>query len=151
MLACELKPALAEAGFLVDSVDLPECDITRPQDVVSAYEKTRPEVVFNCAAYTKVDLAEGEAAAAFAVNADGAGNLARALPKGAALVQLSTDYVFDGSEAGAVRRDRPGPACSPAGRSTREEQAARAKSRCWPRVPPRGSCARGELYWPPAG
>ncbi|QTE30250.1 dTDP-4-dehydrorhamnose reductase [Pengzhenrongella sicca] len=55
------------------------------------------DVVMNCAAYTAVDAAETDEAAAFAVNAVGAANLARAARRaGARLVQISTDYVFDG-------------------------------------------------------
>ena len=55
------------------------------------------DVVINCAAYTRVDDAEIHEDAAYAVNATGAGNLARAAAaSGARLVQISTDYVFDG-------------------------------------------------------
>src|SRR5262245_40833762 len=55
------------------------------------------DVVLNCAAYTKVDRAESEADAAFAVNATGAGNVARACARvGARLIHVSTDYVFPG-------------------------------------------------------
>jgi dTDP-4-dehydrorhamnose reductase len=56
------------------------------------------DVVINAAAYTDVDAAEGDEAAAFAVNATGAGNLADAAAAiGARFVQVSTDYVFDGT------------------------------------------------------
>ncbi|MDQ3850537.1 MAG: dTDP-4-dehydrorhamnose reductase, partial [Actinomycetota bacterium] len=55
--------------------------------------------VVNCAAYTDVDGAEDDAGAAFAVNADGAGDVAAAAAEvGASIVHVSTDYVFDGSK-----------------------------------------------------
>ena len=58
----------------------------------------RPSVVINAAAYTAVDRAESEQAAAFAVNADGPGHLARACAGlGARLIHVSTDFVFSGN------------------------------------------------------
>lgn len=60
------------------------------------------DVVVNAAAWTKVDDAESHEPAAFAVNAVGAANLARACARhGATLVHVSTDYVFDGAGSGA--------------------------------------------------
>jgi dTDP-4-dehydrorhamnose reductase len=59
----------------------------------------RPDAVINAAAFTDVDRAETEAAAAFALNRDGPAALARACADlGAPLVHLSTDYVFDGAK-----------------------------------------------------
>jgi len=56
------------------------------------------DVVVNCAAFTKVDLAEDEPDRAHAVNVTGAGNVARVCAQaGASLIHLSTDYVFSGS------------------------------------------------------
>jgi dTDP-4-dehydrorhamnose reductase len=99
MLARELKAALSSAGFEVASADLPECDITDPKSIAAALDRTSPAWVFNCAAWTQVDRAEKEVDAAYAVNAHGAGNVARALKGSAAsLVHLSTDYVFDGAK-----------------------------------------------------
>jgi dTDP-4-dehydrorhamnose reductase len=64
--------------------------------------------VVNCAAYTAVDAAEADEPAAFAVNAVGPGNLARgAALAGARLVQVSTDYVFDGHAAAPYGEDDP--------------------------------------------
>lgn len=61
-------------------------------------EALRPDVVVNAAAYTAVDRAESEPNVAYAVNASGAGELADAAARVAApIIQLSTDYVFDGS------------------------------------------------------
>lgn len=62
------------------------------------------DVVINCAALTAVDIAETEKARAYAINATGAGNVARACAsKGARLIHISTDYVFSGEFDGAPR------------------------------------------------
>ena len=77
-------------------------DITDPaagDDIVAP-----GDVVINCAALTAVDVAEAEPARAYAVNATGAGNVARACAaRGARLVHISTDYVFGGDFDGAPR------------------------------------------------
>ena len=66
----------------------------------------RPDVVFNATAYNRVDAAETEPAAAFAVNAFAPHFLARAAREaGALLVHYSTDYVFDGTAARPYRED----------------------------------------------
>lgn len=71
-------------------------DITDPAAVESA---VRPgDIVLNCAAYTAVDRAESDTAAAFAINATGPEILARACGRaGARLIHISTDYVFPGT------------------------------------------------------
>jgi dTDP-4-dehydrorhamnose reductase len=73
--------------------------------------RSRAEVVFNCAAYNAVDRAEREPEEADAVNARGAANVARACRElGARLVHFSTNYVFDGTAAGAYSEaDEPRP------------------------------------------
>jgi dTDP-4-dehydrorhamnose reductase len=66
--------------------------------VRDAFGQAQPEVVVNCAAWTAVDAAETNEADALAVNGGGPANLSAAcLSAGARLVQLSTDYVFDGT------------------------------------------------------
>lgn len=73
-----------------------DLDIT-DKTTFEGLERTRPRVIINCAAYTNVDKAEIEPDLAYAVNADGAANLAQLARKiDALLVQISTDYVFDG-------------------------------------------------------
>ena len=75
--------------------DLPDLDITDPAGVAEAIEGV--DVVVNCAAWTDVDGAESNEAAAFHVNAVGPATLARACAaSGARLLQISTDYVFSG-------------------------------------------------------
>ena len=77
-----------------------QLDITDGRAVSSAASEERPEVIINCAAYTAVDKAEEEADLAMAVNEGGAANVARAaLEVGARVVQISTDYVFDGTKS----------------------------------------------------
>ena len=67
--------------------------------------------IINCAAYTAVDKAEDEPDLAFKINADGPRNIAEiAKNKGAKLIHISTDYVFDGTKAEAyVETDPPNP------------------------------------------
>ncbi|HSP08811.1 MAG TPA: dTDP-4-dehydrorhamnose reductase [Candidatus Dormibacteraeota bacterium] len=71
----------------------------------------RPDVVFNCAAYNAVDLAETEVQLAFEVNATGPANIAMACARhGSRFVHFSTNYVFDGSLARPyLESDTPGP------------------------------------------
>ncbi len=81
-------------------------DIRDESSVSRAFADVRPDLVINAAAYTAVDKAEAEREMAFATNADGAGNLARACrATRTALMHLSTDYVFDGSKAGEYTED----------------------------------------------
>jgi dTDP-4-dehydrorhamnose reductase len=83
-------------------------DITDPRAVRRVFETLRPSLVFNAAAYTAVDKAESDEAAAHAVNASGVGHLAQAArDAGARLVQVSTDYVFDGACARPYPPDAP--------------------------------------------
>lgn len=83
-----------------------ELDIRDAKSVETAFARIRPGLVINAAAYTAVDKAESERESAFATNADGAGNVARACTAHAApLIHLSTDYVFDGRKSSAYRED----------------------------------------------
>jgi dTDP-4-dehydrorhamnose reductase len=80
---------------VVVAQDLPDLDITDPEQVARAVEGV--DVVVNCAAWTDVEGAETREAAAFAVNAVGPATLARACASTEArLLHLSTDYVFAG-------------------------------------------------------
>jgi dTDP-4-dehydrorhamnose reductase len=91
-LAARLGPDCAWAGA---HDDLDVADAAAVEGRVAA---TRPDVIFNAAAYNRVDAAETEVAAAVAVNAVGPGLLARSARRaGALLVHVSTDYVFDGA------------------------------------------------------
>jgi len=79
----------------------PDFDLEVPDTVFSAIRTARPDVVVSAAAYTSVDQAEDEPERAFAVNAAGAGAVAAAAAAvGAAVIHLSTDYVFSGEKQG---------------------------------------------------
>ena len=83
------------ADFL--ALDRDQLDITQRQAIWQMVSDYRPDVIINAAAYTAVDKAESEAEQAFAINRDGAAYLAEAAQQiGAAMLHISTDYVFDG-------------------------------------------------------
>jgi dTDP-4-dehydrorhamnose reductase len=83
-----------------------EADLTDPGSVVAAVRDA--DVVVNCAAFTDVDGSEDDQATAFAVNATGAETAARAAAAaGARFVQVSTDYVFDGTGRTPYAEDAP--------------------------------------------
>ncbi len=84
----------------VTCVDVAEFDITDAELCERAILSAAPAVVINCAAYANVDGAEADAERAYAVNGVGAGNVAKAAAAaGARVVQISTEYVFDGSKS----------------------------------------------------
>jgi dTDP-4-dehydrorhamnose reductase len=99
MLGHEVVAAAGRLGHEVAAWDLPECDLTDAGATLDAVRRLEPRAVVNCAAYTDVDGSEADEPAAERVNAQAAGNLARACAAtGARLVHVSTDYVFDGSK-----------------------------------------------------
>ncbi len=117
MLGQDLHQALA--GREVTALGRSELDVTDPDAVDAAV--AGHDIILNCAAYTKVDDAESHEDSAFAVNATGAGNLARAAARhGATLVQLSTDYVFDGTATTPYPEDAPRHPVSAYGRTKAE-------------------------------
>jgi len=109
-LGWELQRTCPKA-YEMTAVDYPEIDITKQTSVKCLLEKQQPDWVINCAAYTNVDKAETDRAAAWAVNGEGAGNLARAVQEiHARLVQVSTDFVFNGNNCRPYRpEDTPDP------------------------------------------
>jgi dTDP-4-dehydrorhamnose reductase len=126
MLGTDLVEALRRSGQQVTPVgraDLDLADRGRVADAVRGHE-----VVVNCAAWTAVDDAEDHEQEAFAVNATVPGLLAAAAREhGARLVQLSTDYVFDGSANDPYPEDAPVAAASAYGRTKAAgEDAVRA-------------------------
>ena len=79
-------------------LDLPEFDMTDPMAVMDTLNEIDPQIVINAAAYTDVDGAEANPDLAYAVNAHGVGNVARACHRlGVPLVHISTNEVFDGT------------------------------------------------------
>lgn len=126
LLGTALGERLPAAGWRVAAaVGHAECDISDAAAVRSLIEATRPDVVFNAAAYTDVDRAESEPAAVDAVNAAGAENVARAAAAaGAAVVHYSTDFVFDGELPRPYDEDDPP---SPQGRYAASKAAGDAR------------------------
>lgn len=108
MLGCDLTALLGDRGHGVDIADI---DITSPESVLKVIGALKPEVVINCAAYTDVDGCESNIETAMAVNGEGVAYLAMACRDlGALLVQVSTDYVFDGGKGTPyVEDDAPCP------------------------------------------
>ena len=109
MLGHEVMRAGRRAGHELAGLAHGELDVTDGEAVDRAVARVRPEAIVNCAAWTDVDGAETHRRQAHAVNADGAGNLARAAASaGVPLVHVSTDYVFSG-EAPLDARGLPRP------------------------------------------
>jgi dTDP-4-dehydrorhamnose reductase len=101
----------AAAGHEAIALARADLDVTDRTAVRAAVIDACPDVVVNCAAWTDVDGAEADEEAAEAVNGAGAGNVARAAAvAGAAVVHVSSDYVFDGRKASPyVESDPVGP------------------------------------------
>jgi dTDP-4-dehydrorhamnose reductase len=96
-LARSLVQRAESAGASVLCIGRPELDLEKPETIALALDTLAPDVVVNAAAYTAVDQAEREADRAMAINATGAGVVADAAAKlSAPVIQISTDYVFDG-------------------------------------------------------
>jgi dTDP-4-dehydrorhamnose reductase len=89
-------------------VDIDDIDITSMDSVLRVVGNLKPQVIINCAAYTDVDGCETNIEKAMEVNGEGVGYLAFASREaGALLVQISTDYVFDGGKGTPYREDDP--------------------------------------------
>lgn len=77
--------------------DVNDLDITNLDETIKLIQKTQPDVIINCAAFTAVDRCEIDADLAYKINAIGPRNLAIAANEiGCEIVHISTDYVFDG-------------------------------------------------------
>ena len=93
MLGSDLVSVLSKEN--VTALTKSECDVTNLASIENSIKDV--DVVVNCAAYTAVDNAETNEEMAFAINATGAENLANICKKiGARIINISTDYVFDG-------------------------------------------------------
>ena len=85
-------------------------DICNKDEVQKIFKEFSPEYVINCAAITGVDAAETNRDACWRVNAEAVGNLAKSCHgHGAHLIQLSTDFIFDGESGPYREHDRPNP------------------------------------------
>jgi dTDP-4-dehydrorhamnose reductase len=92
-LASDLQERL---GSDATSFSHTQLDITDDERLNEVFEEVSPDVVFNCAAFHNVDRCESEPQQSFSVNVEAVRDLAR---RGAKLVHLSTNYVFDGRRA----------------------------------------------------
>jgi dTDP-4-dehydrorhamnose reductase len=103
----EIVPT-TRSGLLPDGQPCVAADFDAPQALPALVEQLAPDIVVNAAAYTAVDRAEGDMAAAFRANADAPARIAAACAaRNAMLVHYSTDYVFDGSETRPYREEDP--------------------------------------------
>ncbi|MHB8885457.1 MAG: dTDP-4-dehydrorhamnose reductase [Methylovirgula sp.] len=111
----QVAQALIERGPLqsVEVVTLarPDCDLCDADSIARAVAAAACDIIVNAAAYTAVDRAETEPDLAMAINAEGARHVALAAKaKGIPIIQISTDYVFDGHAERAYREaDAPAP------------------------------------------
>lgn len=95
-------------GVEVVALRRPELDLAIPRTVAPVLRAARPDVIVNAAAYTAVDQAESEPDLAMRINGQAAGEAARAAATlGIPVIQLSTDYVFDGALDRPYREDDP--------------------------------------------
>lgn len=105
-LGSDLVDVIGPTDHTVLGLDLPEIDITDPASVADVLSSFAADVVVNCAAWTAVDEAETHEAAALRVNGLGPEVVAAACrTSGAWLVQVSTDYVFDGAAVSSYPED----------------------------------------------
>jgi dTDP-4-dehydrorhamnose reductase len=88
------------------AVGRPELNLENGEGIVRAMAAVEPSAIVNAAAYTAVDPAEAEPRRAFGVNCGGAALFADATARrGIPFIQISTDYVFDGSKRSPYRED----------------------------------------------
>ena len=103
----ELAPLLDQMGELT-ALDRRHLDLGNPGEIQRVLRDLRPELIVNAGAYTAVDRAESEEAAARAINAIAPGVMAEEAKRlGALLVHYSTDYIFDGTKRTPYEEDDP--------------------------------------------
>lgn len=106
----ELQQTLASLGQVIP-VDRSTCDLAIPEQVRQVVQDVRPIVIVNAAAYTAVDRAESEPSLAHGINGTAVGILSEEAKRlGAALIHISTDYVFNGRHhTPYLEQDTPDP------------------------------------------
>ncbi|QCK88169.1 dTDP-4-dehydrorhamnose reductase [Phreatobacter aquaticus] len=106
-----LQAAAGGAVVTVVALGRPELDLAQPDTILPALAAAAPDIIVNAAAWTAVDQAEAEPAQARAVNQTGARAVAEAAARlGVPIIQISTDYVFDGAKRSPyVETDPVGP------------------------------------------
>ncbi|KPA54193.1 dTDP-4-dehydrorhamnose reductase [Photobacterium leiognathi subsp. mandapamensis] len=99
--SCLVKQLQACPNTEILAVDRNELDITSRPDVLETVNEFKPHIIINAAAHTAVDKAETEVDLSYAINRDGPLYLAQAAESiSAALLHISTDYVFAGDKEG---------------------------------------------------
>ncbi|MET0305088.1 MAG: dTDP-4-dehydrorhamnose reductase [Solirubrobacterales bacterium] len=131
MLGRDVMLAAGNAGHQVVGYGHAELDVADEAAVGVKFEAERPDVVINCAAWTDVDGAEEHEEEATRTNGEGAGNVAAAAAAvGAAVVYVSSDYVFDGSKrADYVETDQTAPLSAYGRSKLAGEEATRAANK----------------------
>lgn len=109
-LAWELERT-APSGLQVEAMGRPDLDISNRRSLLQALKLHKPDAVINSSAYTAVDQAETDRESAFSVNESGVRNLAfECVNQDIRLLQVSTDFVFDGSQSKPYKpEDKPSP------------------------------------------
>jgi dTDP-4-dehydrorhamnose reductase len=124
-LGTDLCRRLRAAGHEAVALTRSDLDLAHPEQVRETISALAPDWVVNCAAYTQVDRAESEVEQAFAVNRDGARALAQAVARtNGRLLQVSTDFVFDGSQSHPYREEDAASPLGVYGRSKWEGEQA---------------------------
>ena len=110
-LGGEVAIEFKRLGHEVIATDRQTLDFMQPAQAADLVRSQQPDWVINCAAYTQVDKAESEPEAAFTVNRDTPAQLSQAVAEyGGRLLQVSTDFVFDGRQTRPyVEDDAPNP------------------------------------------
>lgn len=110
-LGSDLVATLKGQDHEVIAADEERMNFLQPQQAAAMVRAEQPDWVINCAAYTQVDKAESEPQAAFTINRDAPAHLAQAVADyGGRFLQVSTDFVFDGSQARPyTEQDAPNP------------------------------------------
>jgi dTDP-4-dehydrorhamnose reductase len=110
-LGADVVDAFRSAGRDVVGLGHSDVDVTDRPAILATVSAVRPSIVVNTAAFHHLDRCEEDPSSAYAVNAIGARNVAEAAADaGAALVHISTDYVFDGAKGSPYEEgDLPGP------------------------------------------
>jgi dTDP-4-dehydrorhamnose reductase len=124
-LGTALQSLAASRGMSLAAVSRPEFDFERPETIDACFARTKPSFVINAAAYTAVDAAEQNVAAAEAGNHTGPLHLAKfCAGAGIPFIHVSTDYVFDGEKAAPYVEADPTNPTGVYGRTKRDGERA---------------------------
>ncbi|MBW1708983.1 MAG: dTDP-4-dehydrorhamnose reductase [Deltaproteobacteria bacterium] len=131
LIGSALMEVLADKNPI--GLDMPECDVTRPDQVNETFKRFQGGVVINATGYTNVDGCESARDEAEKLNSEAPGMLARAAREhGALLVHLSTDFIFDGTLDRPYREDDSPNPLSVYGRTKLAgEEAVRSEAGDW--------------------